>query len=380
MIINAKVKKGGRLFSFFVLFILLAPNAQAIEYSSLGGRPAFPREDNPRTSSIFIHTLEPGQTQADGVNVINNTAETKTILVYASDSTASTGGAFACKQFSQAKEDVGAWVDLERTELVLESGGSVVVPFMIKVPANASVGEHNGCILVQEKKEASTKAGVNISTRTGLRIALTIPGEIVRQLEVAGFQMDSSKAKYVLQPEVKNTGNVSIDADINIRVANVLGFTYEKLAAQYPIFRGETASWNFELARPFWGGLYRANLSVAYDQSAEASVGVRTGGELTEVKGRSIWFFSFPSMAGLLIEILVLALIAFCLYILLVWRKRKQWMQTAWLEHQVSANEDINKLAKEYNIAWNLIAKANKLKPPYTLTVGEKIKVPPKDK
>lgn len=62
----------------------------AIEYGGFGGRPAFPREDNARTESIFIHTLEPGITQKEGVKVVNNTQEKKTFIIYGSDSTPST--------------------------------------------------------------------------------------------------------------------------------------------------------------------------------------------------------------------------------------------------------------------------------------------------
>jgi hypothetical protein len=40
-------------------------SVSAIEYGGFGGRPAYPREDNARTESIFIHTLEPGITQKE---------------------------------------------------------------------------------------------------------------------------------------------------------------------------------------------------------------------------------------------------------------------------------------------------------------------------
>ena len=44
-----------------LLFCLLSTPVQAA-FGSVGGRPAFPRDDNPRTKSIFVHTIEPGQT------------------------------------------------------------------------------------------------------------------------------------------------------------------------------------------------------------------------------------------------------------------------------------------------------------------------------
>src|SRR3989344_4034401 len=109
--------KGARLMGLglpLLAMALFAGNALAIETGDFGGRPAYPRPDNPRTESIFVHTLEPGDIQKEGVLTINNSAERKTMLVYAVDSTPSTGGAFACEQLSQTKNDIGAWIALEK--------------------------------------------------------------------------------------------------------------------------------------------------------------------------------------------------------------------------------------------------------------------------
>jgi hypothetical protein len=46
-------------------FLSVSFSVSAIEYGGFGGRPAFPRENNARTESIFIHTLEPGVTQKE---------------------------------------------------------------------------------------------------------------------------------------------------------------------------------------------------------------------------------------------------------------------------------------------------------------------------
>lgn len=46
-------------------FLSYTSFVSAIEYGGFGGRPAFPREDNARTESIFIHTLDPGAVQKE---------------------------------------------------------------------------------------------------------------------------------------------------------------------------------------------------------------------------------------------------------------------------------------------------------------------------
>ncbi len=160
---------------------ILTNNALAVEYGGIGGKPAYPRSDNPRTKSIFVYTLEPGAVQKDGVLLMNNANETKTLLLDAVDSMISSGGAFACRQSGEPKSDVGSWITLAKSEAALASAATKIIPFTINVPQNADVGEHDGCIIIQEKKEpTSVQSGVTLSFRTGIRVAITIPGEITK--------------------------------------------------------------------------------------------------------------------------------------------------------------------------------------------------------
>lgn len=380
---NAKIKKGlagvGTAVLAVILFASFASNALAIEYGGFGGRPAYPRSDNPRTESIFIHTLDPGTTQKEGVLVVNNSAAQKTILVYAVDSTPSTGGAFACEQLSQTKDDVGAWITLARSEVALEPGTNELVPFTIAVPKNASVGEHNGCIIIQEKlAKPDNKSGVGLSFRTGLRVVITIPGTLERKLEIIGFVVTpKDDGGFLLQPKVKNLGNVSIDADAQVVTRYFFGLTHITHGGQYPILRGDTSDWNFELKKPFWGGWYYSNFVVEYDTNSEAGVGVKSGKALTRLEGSSVWFWSSPTTAALAIEIIVLLALAFGGFLFWLSQKRKRWIKENWVSYEIKSGEDIKSLAERFDVSWKLIAKTNKLQPPYALKTGEKIKVPP---
>ena len=84
-----------------------------------------------------------------------------------------------------------------------------------------------------------------------------------------------------------------------------------------------------------------------------------------------------PTLAALAIEIVVLLFVGFSVFLLLLSRKRKKWIRKSWVMYEVASGEDINSLAKNFDVSWKLLAKANKLQPPYGLKVGEKIKVPP---
>ncbi|MES2986175.1 MAG: DUF916 domain-containing protein [Patescibacteria group bacterium] len=366
---------------FFIALTLVYTSvpyaSQAVEYGGFGGKPAYPREDNSRTESIFIHTLAPGAVQKDGVLVVNNSTTPKTVIIYGADSTPSTGGAFACKQFSEEKKDVGTWIQLAKSEITLQPGTNQIVPFTISVPENVGVGEHNGCILIQEKKaKVEGQAGASISIRTGLRVAIKVPGEIVRKLEVVGFTVDSDKGNFLLKPAVKNTGNVSIDANIIVETKNIFGSVIFSHDGQYPILRGETSDWNFELKKPFWGGLYHSSFVVEYDESVEADVGVKTDKTLVRVEGDPTWFFSFPTFSALVIEILILLALVSGVFFLKLSKKRKKWIKKTWVWYEISAGDDIQTLSKHFDVSWKLLAKVNKLQPPYALKQGNKIKVP----
>jgi hypothetical protein len=361
-------------------FLFTAVNVSAIEYGGMGGRPAYPRQDNPRTESIFVHTLNPGAIVSDGVRVINNSETSKTMLVYAVDSVVSSGGAFSCAQAADAKNDVGSWIKLAKNEVTLSSLTTEVIPFTLKAPQNASVGEHNGCIVVQEKKEADPNAtGVVLSFRTGLRVAVLIPGEIIRKLAIGGIKVSKSEqGDIVINPKVKNEGNVSVDADIQVATRYFFGKTLEKHGGEYPILSGEESEWNYKIVKPFWGGLFRTSYAVKYDQSKEAGVGVQTQNPLTELKTKPVWFFSMPAWPALLLELLVLAVLMYVVWRLLVKRRRDQLIQKTWVDYVVKSGDDIQHLGDKFGVPWKLLARVNRLKEPYTLAPGDKLKTPPK--
>ncbi len=361
-----------------IAFLIPLAGVHAIEYGGFGGRPANPDPNNPRTDSIFIYTLAPSETKEDGVRVINNSKDTKTFLVYATDSTPSSGGAFACKQLSEASEGVGSWIVLEKSEVTVESGKNEIVPFVVSLPESASVGEHNGCILVQEKKEGSTGSGVNLSVRTGLRVAITVPGDITRKLEIAGFTMTwKDDGSILLTPSVRNSGNVSIDANVAVSTKYFFGTELARHGGMYPILREETSEWNFELQKPFWGGWYSSVVELTYDDNSDAGIGSSGNAEPTTIQGPTLRFFSFPTPAALAIEIGVLCVLFILLGLLLLSMRRKRWIAHNWVAHKVTKSEDIQKLAQEHNVSWKLVAKVNGIKPPYTVHAGEVIKVPP---
>lgn len=371
---------------FLVLGLFIYNPVLAMEYGGFGGRPANPDPANPRTESIFIYNLNPGDTKEDGVLVVNNSKEKRTLLVYGVDGRVGSDGGFGCSQLLDVQKNVGTWIKMSKTEVVVEPGKNEIVPFKITVPKNASVGEQDGCMMVEEKKEEkpdSNKSGMQIGFRTGMRMVLTIPGEIIRKLEIMGFEVSSAKndtSNYTLRPLVKNSGNVSIDADIKVKTKNIFGVTIVEHGGQSAIMRDTTTDWNYKLKKPFWGGWYKAVLTVEYDANKEASVGVKSGKELTKLERPAIWFFVMPKTNGLIVQGLIVFVILFAGFLYWFYQERKKWIAKSWVDYEIKQGDDIKNLAKKFDVSWKLLASVNKIVAPYVLKKGEKIKVPPLEK
>jgi hypothetical protein len=360
--------------------LVLPVFGQEVGNGGIGGRPAFPRDDNPRSQSIFIHTLNPLETANDGINIINNTEEKKTVVVYATDFVNSSGGAFACEQKVETADEVGGWIHLEKDMLTLESAGTEVIPFTITVPASADVGEHNGCIVVQEAiPDTDAEQGIGLNFRTAIRVAILVPGEINKQIEILSLTAEQQINEVILSPSIINTGNVSVDTNISTRINTLWSSLVSDIGGEFPVLRDQTGEWNLRHEKPFWGGWYKTNVEAVYDESPETFLGDETLTENRLTKEGPV-IFVIPQLLAGIIELLVLGALLYGCYRLRKAKKRRRAVQKEWKSHVVKSGEDIKYFAKSTGISWRTIAKANKIKAPYTLEVGQKVKLPPKKK
>ncbi len=380
------------IFTLLVLGVFLFPSI--ILAANFGIKPAYPRAENPRTDSIFVQTINPGELRSEGVKVINSTGEPKNLLLYARDSVRSSGGGFACKQLSEEPTSVGQWITFDISNLeedianiklgekantiqiTIPEGSEVIIPFNITAPQDASVGEHNGCVLIQEIKQNASDTGVSLSLRSGIRVAVSVPGKISRKIEFLNFKVENKNKSIYLMPSVKNTGNVSVDTTAEVKVKYFFGLPHRTFGGEFPVLRDEVYDFNFELKRPFWGGLYFAKAVFSYDSNENASIGVSSGEKLTKVKSDTVWFFSAPTIFGLIIEITILFI---AIFVFAIWRlnkKKQKWIKK-WTDYTVESGDTVEGIARKNKVHWELLAEVNKIKPPFMVKEGQEIKVPP---
>lgn len=368
------------LFWGFVLItasLVWAAPAQAIEQGGIGGRPAYPEQHNTRSQSIFVHTLRPNEQAKDGVQVINNTPETKRILVYAVDSQMSSGGSFACAQAIDKPISVGSWVSLGQKEITLNPGAKQVVDFTITTPKHIAPGEHNGCIVIQDTKPQSTRDGngIVLSLRSAIRVAITVPGNIQKGLVFTGIGSEPKGAeKMLLSAALKNNGNVSLDTQLDVSLAYPFGLKVAQAGGNFPVLSDSEGRFNFESARPFWGGWYQLVAAAHYNDDPQASLGE---GKATASIAQSTWIYVTPHPIAAVIEMLA-AGVCIAVTVLLVRRRRqhKHALQRA-TTHTVAAHENLHTIAEQYAMPWKRLARLNKLQPPYQLKPGQTLTVTP---
>ena len=309
---------GGAL--VFVLFLLLNSflpgELFAIEYGGVGGQPAQFRAEEPKSKNIFIHTVQPGQTLQESIIVYNldGEGEEKTLEIQGVDAIHSSGGGVACAQALDEQKEVGTWIALEKTEVQLAASQRETIPFTISAPEEIEAGEYNGCIVIKEQKnEGGT--GLSLSTRVGIRVALTIPGELRREIvEPTIVRSIRENGDFIFQISGRNTGNVSVDTTVSLKLRSLAtGVLLLEQGGGYPVYRGKTQQWNFDVKKPFWGGPYVVSTSLSYDP--------KNGGEAIVLKAPKIFLFILPHPIALVIEGLVLVALL-CSFIL--WRRKKR--------------------------------------------------------
>lgn len=347
--------------------------------TDVGMEPAYPNPNNERSQSIFIMEIKPGDRGENGVRLINSSKETRTVEVYPIDSVSSVSGSFSCRQRAEKIKDVGAWITLKETKITLVAGEQKTIDFTIDVPKSAGPGEHDGCIAVQDTANLPAKSGsgVLLGVRSAIRVAVTVPGKIIKKLNIVRVDIKHIENRGIsVSPVAKNGGNVSLDVTARAQLVSIFGQeTKVKSNAKYPIMQGATMGWAYAFEGPYWGGIYKARTSLSYN--ADPSLGIGQGeSNLQRIRKDSDWFIAYPSPLAAIAEIAVLAAVVWLAITPLRRRMQHRRVSKNWQKYTVSGDDTLAAIAKKYAIKWKKLAKRNHIKAPYLLEKGQILFVP----
>ena len=193
-------------------------------------RPA-PTDDEPSRDRYTLRA-QPGREIHDAFRVHVIGPDPITFNVYASDALITRGGAFDLLPAAKPPRDVGAWTTVDQSSVTIPGNGVVDIPFTIRVPRNATPGDHVGGIVtsITTALDNGGNAPVKLDRRLGSRIYLRVDGDVVSKLSVQGLEASydgslnpAARGKVTVSYTVKNTGNVRVQADRSAEVQTLLG-------------------------------------------------------------------------------------------------------------------------------------------------------------
>jgi hypothetical protein len=194
-------------------------------------------DGKPDARTHFTLQSVPGGVLKDQALVTNLGKAAVTFVVYAADAFNSPDGQFELLGAGQPNADIGKWVVFGDRNVTVPAGGSVVVPFLVQVPANATPGDHAGGVLVS-LITPSVQAGkqVNLETRVGVRVYLRVPGNLQPSLTVGpvnlkyhGTANPFGDGSLDVAYTVNNPGNIRLQSHPSIKVTGPFGDTVATL-------------------------------------------------------------------------------------------------------------------------------------------------------
>lgn len=366
-----------RLLILAMIVGLLIPTTSFVNALTGGGITVLPAQTSeyPARRSWFIYEAEPGTVVEDTAMVRNNTNKTMTIKVMALDGITTTTGGYTLVGRLEQNKDIGNWVTLEEDLVTLPPGASKNIDFTVEVPQEADVGSHPGGIVIWEDytPESLPRGGgqIGVVTRVAARMYLTVPGDIIRSLEVEDIHHFFSGGLLYFGMTLHNKGNVQLTPEVDISLSSLFGHIGIQEKSQVGlVLRGGTIESKIPWQKKtLFFGRYVAKFRIHYgEKDFEGNYVV------DEYIDAKYVFWVIPWLWILiLLAILILLLFIRNLWKWLIIQKR---LNEKTKKHKIKKGETLTIIADIYDIDPKKIAKFNLLKWPYDLTEGDILLIP----
>lgn len=363
---------------------LLTHSSKAITTEGVGVSPAYPNPGVKGSDVWFIYNLDREETITDYLKLTNISSEkTMKVKVYPVDAVVSSQGVFNPLDEADPRTDIGSWIKMSESEVALTPGETRLIPFILTIPKDASVGDHLGAIMAEKGElKPSGQAGLSIKTRVGIRVWNTVPGEIIKNLQISNTSWEIRNKKLSDKPttwekiktalglnkegfitlEMKNDGNVHLMPKGNIEITDIFGgwvATLSDVSLGTSSF-GKNTVVSVKWDRPSLIGRLTAKISVLYGDSQTATA------------KKSFWIVPWT-----LVFIVVFLTMIF-VFGKLFWRLYYAKAKLKMTPYEVTGKETLAEIADKFSVSWEKLVRINNLKPPYALRAGETLFIPKK--
>lgn len=262
-------------------------NVSALSNGGIGILPANPNDAVPGSDQTFTYTIEPGGRVYDEVEISNTTDSDVDVLVYATDPIFNNDGQLSCKQYVERKEKEGSWIQVDGENYILGPKQKRRVKFMVTVPQNVDVGEHNACVVLQKRDNrlsAESQDGIALRIRIALRVKINIPGQVEKSVAMTKFEHVIREQRSDLDTVLENSGNVSVGGEFETYTRLFGIIPVHSIKENITVLRSAKLIKTTSRTKPFYGGLYFSTVRFAFDDG--------TGAE--QVKSAAIWYWIWP--------------------------------------------------------------------------------------
>jgi LPXTG-motif cell wall-anchored protein len=253
-----------------VLLGLFAPvAAQAADSSpTIGGfsARALGEGDEITPETYFKLKLGPGDSYQGRLLVISSAKEDARLRVYSVDGLTGNTSGTVYANIDDPRKDAATWITPRKEVLRLPGKGEKKVGFDVKVPADATPGDHVGAIALQLADQKKTKGQFAITqiTRVAIAVQITVEGPADAALAPTGLALKALPGTQIpsVTIDLANTGQLLCRPSLAVQLSKdgtVLGTVTRQLDTVLP---GKTIPYPLSWPKPLTAGKYNAKAST----------------------------------------------------------------------------------------------------------------------
>lgn len=228
------------------------PSVSAAEGESIAMTPTSKR-----------YSLDPGVSEKDSLNVINDGTQEYTVRIYTRPY--SVQGEDYQPVFSKLTPvtDAYEWISLETTEFTIKPGKTVTVPYTITVPENADAGGHYGVIFAETQPKAGEPGSVVRKKRVGAIVYATVKGDNRSEGNVLSTNIPFLQTEAPLRAfsRVGNSGNVDFLDKTSVKVTTIFGADKYHNERELAVLPSTTRKIDYDWKNGSMFGLYNVTIS-----------------------------------------------------------------------------------------------------------------------
>jgi len=171
-------------------------------------------------------TLDAGQSVTEHMMITNRGGSDVVFRLSAADGYFTDSGRFNMLPADEASVDAGTWITIVGS-VEVGAGESVIVPFTVDVPANATPGDHPAGVAAGIRTGDSA---IGVESRVGFRVMTRVRGDLAPALSVADQQAVYSPSWNPFLPgsltvtaTIVNSGNTRLGAVAHVASSGPLG-------------------------------------------------------------------------------------------------------------------------------------------------------------